>query len=149
MRAPIKYKDTAYGCQTPGGRLLAVLRGRGGMSLLELLISMAILALLALGFSGLFLPAISLEGRAARLNRGSAAAATALEQLMNGENAADVAAALPGVTLSEPGGTGFGVTFPAQGGSPEVAVGQTSGRVASAKDDETGARLEAYIPESP
>ncbi|MFA9381173.1 MAG: type II secretion system protein [Acetanaerobacterium sp.] len=111
------------------------LRGNRGISLMELLISMAILAVLAVGFATIFLPVIKLEGKAVQLNRGNAAMATALEQVMETEEGslpADVTDTTDEIIITFDDGTAITGT----------------GTVVETEDPDTGAKLRTYIPDT-
>lgn len=112
-----------------------------GVSLMELLISMAILAILAVCFAAMFIPAVTLEGKAAVLNRDTASLATALEQVMD-----EKPASLP-VGVADTGKT-ITLTFD-DGGTPITIDGP--GQVVKTTDPETGVNLETYVdkPDSP
>lgn len=105
-----------------------------GLTLIELLISMAILAILALGFASIFLPAIKLEGKAVQINHGTAEMATLIEDVMETGTSslpAGVADSSKDITIQFSDGTT--ITGP--------------GVVIQTQDPETGATLEAYVNE--
>ena len=116
-------------------KIKLTLKNNNGLSLMELLISMAILAILAVGFAAIFLPAIKLEGKAVVLNHGTASMATTLEKVMD-EGAASLP---PGVTDSSKEIT---ITFP---GGPTITG---NGVVIQTEDPDTGAKLETYVNSS-
>ncbi len=114
------------------------IKSNKGLSLMELLISMAILAILAVCFASIFLPAIRLEGNAVVLNHGTADMATLLEETME-----EGTAALPGGVTVVPGKE-ITITFP---GHPDIIIG--TGEVVQTEDADTGAKLETYVNSAP
>lgn len=119
-------------------KVVSPLRNNKGLSLMELLISMAILAILAVCFASIFLPAIRLEGNAVVLNHGTADMATLLEETME-----EGTAALPGGVTVVPGKE-ITITFP---GHSDVITG--TGEVVQTEDADTGAKLETYVNSAP
>lgn len=113
---------------------LKYLHQHKGITLLELLISLAILGLLAVAFAAIFLPVFKIGGDAAQLNRGNAEIATKLENYMSDN-------ATPGVSVTS---DKMKITFHlASGGNKEI---EAPGKLVEAKDDKTGEKLKVYIP---
>lgn len=108
------------------------LKNNNGLSLMELLISMAILAILAVGFAAIFLPAIKLEGKAVVINHGTASMATTLEKVMD-EGTATLPAGVVGLTKE--------ITITFSDGTTITG----NGVVIQTEDPETGAKLETYV----
>ncbi len=111
-----------------------ILHNDKGVTLLELLISLGILGLLAVGFAAVFIPVFQLNGNATQLNRGNADLTTKLEDAMDSTSSVS------------------GVTYSSATGSDEISItinGKTitgPGQFAEAEDPATGAKLKAYVP---
>lgn len=111
-----------------------ILHNDKGVTLLELLISLGILGLLAVGFAAVFMPVFQLNGNAAQLNRGNADLTTKLENAMGSTSSVS------------------GVSYSSATSSDEIAVtinGKTitgPGQFAEAEDPATGAKLKVYVP---
>lgn len=114
--------------------LFKTVKNHRGLTLLELLISLAILGLMVVAFAAIFLPIFKISGDAAQLNRGNAELTTNLENYMSDKTTA-------GVT---PTSDKMKITFHlASGGYKEV---EAPGKLVEAKDDKTGEKLKVYIP---
>ncbi|SDM67138.1 prepilin-type N-terminal cleavage/methylation domain-containing protein [Acetanaerobacterium elongatum] len=112
---------------------IAVINNHKGLTLLELLISLAILGLMVVAFSAIFLPIFKIGGDAAQLNRGNAELTTNLENYMSEKTT-------PGVSVIT---DKMKINFHLVSGDTEV---EAPGQLAEAKDDKTGEKLKVYVP---